>query len=149
MDQYIEVLKSYTEDEGLAREAAAYAAAHDARGRLLGYFSKAAADSPRDFRWPLVQARIDTSLEDLSAAIEAYSRATAIRPDRVDLYIARASLEERLMRFEDALKRYTKLYDLTYHTPHWMEKAAEVHARQGRRSEAVEALRKAFIEGRP
>ena len=149
MDQYIEVLKTYPEDDELVREAALFAAAHDGRERLRGYFVKASADSPRDFRWPMVLARIETFFEDLPAAIGAYSRAIAIRPDRTDLRIARASIEERLMRFDDALASYTKLYDLTYHDPHWMEKAAEVHARLGRRAEAVSALRKGFIDGRP
>jgi tetratricopeptide (TPR) repeat protein len=149
MDQYIEILKSYPEDDELVREAALYAAAHGGRERLRGYFVKASADSPRDFRWPMVLARIETFFEDLPAAIAAYSHAIAIRPDRVDLRIARASLEERLMRFDEALASYTKLYDLTYHDPHWMEKAAEIHARQGRCAEAVAALRRGFIEGRP
>ena len=149
MDQYIEILKTYPEDDELVREAALYAAAHDGRERLRGYFVKASADSPRDFRWPMVLARIEMFFEDLPAAIGAYSRAIAIRPDRTDLRIARASIEERLMRFDDALASYTKLYDLTYHDPHWMEKAAEVQARLGRRAEAVAALRKGFIEGRP
>ena len=149
MDQYIEVLKSYPEDDDLVREVALYAAAHSGRERLRGYFVKASADSPRDFRWPMVLARIETFFEDLPAAIGAYSRAIAIRPDRTDLRIARASLEERLMRFDDALASYTKLYDLTYHDPQWMQKAAEVHARLGRRADAVAALRKGFIDGRP
>ncbi len=149
MDQYIEVLKAYPEDDELVREAALYAAAHDGRERLRGYFVKASADSPRDFRWPMVLARIEMFLEDLPQAIGAYSRAIAIRPDRTDLRIARASIEERLMRFDDALASYTKLYDLTYHDPHWMEKAAEVDARMDRRAEAVAALRKGFIDGRP
>ena len=149
MDQYIEILKSYPEDDDLVREAALYAAAHGGRERLRGYFAKASADSPRDFRWPLVLARIETFFEDAPAAITAYSHAIAIRPDRTDLRMARASFEERLMRFDDALASYTKLYDLTYHDPQWMRKAAEIHARLGRRAEAVAALRKGFIDGRP
>lgn len=149
MDQYVEVLKSYPEDDGLVREAALYAASHAGRERLRGYFAKASADSPRDFRWPMVLARIETFFEDLPAAVTAYSRAIAIRPDRADLRIARVSLEERLMRFDDALSGYNKLYELTYHDPQWMQKAAEIHARKGQRAEAVAALRKGFIEGRP
>jgi Tfp pilus assembly protein PilF len=149
VDQYIEIIKVFPEDDGVTREAASFAGAHGEKARLLGYFQKAVADSPRDFRWPMVLARLDTFFEDIPAAIAAYSQAVAIRPDRVDLYIARASLEERLMRFDAALATYTKLYGLTYQDPHWMRKVAEVHARQGRKDEAVKALRKALIEGRP
>jgi len=35
------------------------------------------------------------------------------------------------MRFDDALRSYTKLYELTYRDPQWMRKAAEIHARRG------------------
>jgi thioredoxin-like negative regulator of GroEL len=149
VDQYIEIVKGYPEDEGLTREAATYAAAHQLKDRLVGYFAKAVADSPRDFRWPMVMARLDTFFEDIPGAIGAYTQATAIRPERVDLHTARASLEERLMRFDDALRSYTKLYELTYRDPQWMRKAAEIHARRGETEAAVKALRTALIEGRP
>ncbi len=149
VDQYIEIVKAYPEDEGVAREAASYASAHAAADRLRGYFRKAVADSPRDFRWPMVLARLDTFFEDIPAAITAYGQAIAIRPDRVDLHIARASLQERLMRFDDALSSYRKIYDLTYRDPQWMRKVAEVYARRGQTDAAVKALREALIEGRP
>ncbi len=149
VDQYIEIIKAYPEDEGVAREAASYASAHAAVDRLRGYFQKAVADSPRDYRWPMVLARLDTFFEDIPAAITAYAQAIAIRPDRVDLHIARASLQERLMRFDDALASYRKIYDLAYRDPQWMRKVAEVYARQGKADAAVKALREALIEGRP
>ena len=97
----------------------------------------------------MVLARIQTSFEDFPVAIEAYSRATQIRPDRLDLHTARATLEERLMRFDQALVSYGRIYELSYHDPAWMEKAAELHARRGEIEAAVDALRKAMIEGRP
>ncbi len=149
IDQYIEILKSFPEDEGLARESANYASAHNQRKRLQAFFEKAVADSPKDYRWPVVLARIETSFEDLPSAEAAYARAVAIRPDRVDLHTARAALQERLMRFDDALTAYRKIYELAYHDPRWMVKAAELNVRQGRRDAAVQALRDAFLTGRP
>ncbi len=149
VDQYIEIAKGYPEDEGLTREAATYASAHGVKDRLLAYFKKAVADSPRDYRWPMVMARLDTFFEDIPGAIAAYSQATSIRPDRVDLHMARASLEERLMRFDEALASYAKLYERTYHDPQWMRKVAEVYARKGQTEAAVKALNTALIEGRP
>src|SRR5258708_6985414 len=94
-------------------------------------------------------ARIQTALEDFPGAIAEYRRASEIRPDRVDLCTARASLEERLLRFDDAAATYAKLYDLNYHNSQWMEKEAEIRARQGRNEEAIQALRRAWMEGRP
>ncbi len=149
VDQYIEVLNRYPEDEGLAGEAARYALEHGLGERLLNYYLKTEADSPRDFRWPLVVARLETHFEDYPAAIAAYSRSLRIRPDRSDLLAARAALEDRLLRFDEALASYERLYELTYKNPQWMEKVAEVRARKGEPDAAVAALRLALIEGRP
>jgi Tfp pilus assembly protein PilF len=149
VDQYTEILNKYAEDEGLAQEAAAFADRNGRRKQLLDYYTKATSDSPKDFRWPMVLARIETYFEDYSGAIAGYARARSVRPDRTDLLTAQANLEERLMRFDDALKSYSRLYELNYENPAWMEKIAELHARQGQTDAAVAALKKALVEGRP
>src|SRR5262249_28032489 len=65
------------------------------------------------------------------------------------LLIARLSLEERLLRFDEAGTTSERLYDLTYRDPSWMEKLAEIRPRQGRTADAVAALNRAWIERRP
>ncbi len=97
----------------------------------------------------MVLARTYTNLEDYSAAIDTYGKSIAIRPDRADLYIARAELEKRLMRFDDAAADYEHIYQLAYKDPQWMEKLASVRARQGKTQAVVTALQAALIEGRP
>src|SRR5436189_8372 len=149
VDQYVEVINRYPEDEALVQEAAAYALEHQRQPQLAGYYRKTAADSPRDFRWPMVLARLQTHFEDFPAAIEAWTRASEIRPERAEFYSARARLEERLMRFEEAAATYSTLYERTYRNPQWMEKIAEVRARQGQTDAAVQALQRALVEGRP
>jgi len=149
VDQYIEILNKFPEDEGLAQEAAAFADHHGRRQQLLDFYTKATADSPKDYRWPMVLARIQTYFEDYAGAVASYARAGSFRPDRTDLLTAQAGLEERLMRFDDALKSYSHLYELTYQNPTWMEKIAELRAREGQTDAAVTALKKALIEGRP
>src|SRR5208282_4600199 len=89
VDQYIEVVNRYPEDEDLIREAALYAQAHNRGQQLIAYYEKTAGDSPKDYRWPMVLARVETQVQEFPAAISAYNRATVIRPDRVDLYTAR------------------------------------------------------------
>ena len=126
-----------------------YAASHSRAQQLTAYYAKTEKDSPKDYRWPMTLAHIQTALENFPEAIAEYRRASDIRPDRMDLYTARASLEERLLRFDDAAATYAKLYDLNYHNSQWMEKVAEIRARQGRNDEAVAALRRALMEGRP
>lgn len=149
VDQYIEIINRYADDEALVREAALYAASHGRAQQLIAYYAKTEKDSPKDYRWPMTLARIQTDLEDFPAAITEYRRASDVRPDRVDLFTSRASLEERLLRFDDAAGTYAKLYELNYHNSQWMEKVAEIRARQGRNDEAIQALRRALMEGRP
>jgi cellulose synthase operon protein C len=149
VDQYIEVLNNFPEDEGLTTEASLYAQRYQHGGQLLDFYAKAVQRSPRDYRWAMVLARAQSALEDFPAAIDSYGKAITIRPDRTDLPIARASLEERLLRFDEAVKDYEHLYQLTYKDPKWMEKIAEVRARQGRNADAVSALKTALIDTTP
>ena len=148
VDQYIEILNRFPDDDGLAREAALYAQQNGVAKKLHDFYAKTAADSPKDYRWPMVLARIETQTEDYPAAIASYTRAAVVRPDRIDLIKERLNLEERLLRFDEAATSAQKLYDLTYRNPMWMEKLAELRARQGRTADAVTALNKAWIDGR-
>jgi cellulose synthase operon protein C len=148
VDQYIEVINSYPEDETLTKEASTYAVSHSQAARLTVFYRKAVNDAPRDYRWPLVLGRIETVMEDYPAAIADYERAIKARPDRADILEAKARLEERLMQFDESIKSYRRLYELAYRDPQWLIKAAELHARSGRASEAVNALKTAIIGAR-
>ena len=103
-DQYVEILKSYPEDENLVRQVARFAESHGLTDKLLAYFRSAAQASPRDYRWPLVLARIETALRQYSQAIPDFEKAAYIRPDRSDILVAKADLETRLLRFAEALR---------------------------------------------
>jgi cellulose synthase operon protein C len=149
VDQYIEIINQFPEDAGLTTEAALYAQKYATQSRITAFYAKTVSDSPRDYRWAMVLARLQTQFEDYPAAIDAYTKSIAIRPDRVDLYTARADLLERLMRFDEAVADYSKRYDLSYHDQQWMKKVAEIRARQGKPDEAAKALRIALIDGRP
>ncbi len=149
VDQYVEIINVFPEDENVVTEAALFAARYKRQQQLVDYYAKTIQQSPRDYRWSMVLARIQTSLEDFPGAIETYAKAIAIRPDRADLRIARAGLAERMMRFDDAIGEYDRVYQLAYKDPKWMEKIAEIRARQGRADDAVAALKTALIDGRP
>jgi tetratricopeptide (TPR) repeat protein len=148
-DQYIELINAYPEDAALAQEAALVAGAHGQREKLLSFYRKTVEASPRDARWSIVLARMETALEDDPAAIEAYAKAIHVRPEQKDLYESKADLEERLYKLDDAVADYDALYKLSYRDPQWRLKAAEARARQGRNADAVKALEEAWITGRP
>jgi hypothetical protein len=112
---------------------------------LVAFYTKTIASAPRDWRWPIVLARIETVLEDYPAALDAYDTAMKERPDRADIVEARAALEVRLLHFDAAIASYTRLYGLTYNDPQWLNKVAELQARLGRKTEAIAALERADI----
>jgi cellulose synthase operon protein C len=145
VDQYIEVINSYPDDEALTKEAATYAGAHAQSERLVAFYRKTIAAAPLDYRWPIVLGRVETVTEDFPAAIADYTRAIQDRPDRSDVLQAKARLEERLMRFDDAIQSYSRLYELTYRDPQWVIKLSELRARTGHTAESVAALKTAII----
>ncbi len=68
VDQYIEIINQFPEDDGLTSEAALYAEKYGQESRLAAYYAKTVSDSPRDFRWPMVLARLQTQFEDYPAS---------------------------------------------------------------------------------
>ena len=149
VDQYIEVIDAYPEDEKLIREGSLYASRHSLGDRLAGFYRKTIADAPRDYRWPMVLARIETALEDFPAAIGAYDTALKARPDRKDLLAFREALEERIMEFDRAIASCRTLYELSYHDSQWMLKSAALKARLGRREDALHDLKAAYPGEQP
>lgn len=147
-DQYIELLKQFSEDENLQREAARFASANGQRDRITGFFAKAESDSPRDARWPIVRARLENEFGDFNAALAAWGRAVALRPERVDLLSNRAKLEERLSQFDNATVSYRKLFAISFRNSMWLEEGARVLARQGKIDECVKWLREGFGDNR-
>ena len=149
VDQYIELINKFPDDEALVTETALYALRYQRQLQIVEFYSRTVTQSPRDYHWSMVLAHIYTSLEDYPAAIETYAKSIAVRPDRTDLYTARAGLEERLMRFDDAIADYEKIYQLAYKDPQWILKVAELRARQRKVDAVVAALKTAMIDGRP
>jgi tetratricopeptide (TPR) repeat protein len=148
-DQYIELINAYPEDEGLTQEAALTAGAHGQGDKLVKFYGKTVEASPKDARWSIVLARLETALEDYPAAIDAYGKAIRVQPEQKDLYVSKADLEERLYKLDDAVADYDQLYKLSYHDPQWRVKTAQARARQGRNADAVKALDEAWVQGHP
>ena len=149
VDQYIAIASAYPEDATVGQEAALYALRYSRQAQLVTFLNTTVKASPRDSRFAVLLGQIQTVFEDFPAAIDAYAHAIAIRSDRVDIYQAKADLEERLQRLDDACKDYERLYVLSYRNPDWMVKIAAARARQGRKDEVVKALEKAWIDGHP
>ena len=66
VDQYIELINNFPEDDTLVTEAALYALRYQRQQQLIDFYIKTVAQSPRDYRWSMVLARTQTNLEELS-----------------------------------------------------------------------------------
>ncbi len=154
LDQYIALLSAYPEDSATAQEAALYALRNHRQQQLTGFLETTVKQSPKDSRFAVLLAQVQTTFDNLPAAVSAYDAAINIRKDRADLYSARVDLEVRLgltepARLERAAADFARLYLLTYKDPQWMVRLAELRARQRRPADAVKALSTAYIDGRP
>src|SRR6185312_12916759 len=147
IDQYIALISAYPEDSALNNEAALYALRYNEKQQYIGFLQTTTKASPRDSRFFIDLAEAQQVFADLPAAIDAYTHAIAIRKDRTDIYTAKATLEETLQRFDDAVADYQRLYQLTYKDPQWMIAIAHVRARQNRATDAADALKTAYLSG--
>jgi len=148
-DQYIAMLSAYPEDASLTQEASLYALRWQEKDRLVGFVQRTVTQSPKDSRFAAMLAQIQTLFEDYPAAIDAWNHAVSIRGDKQDWFAAKADLELRLNRLDEACADYERLYVLSYKDAQWMVAEAEVRAQQGRKQDAINALQKAWISGHP
>lgn len=144
LDQFVEIINLNVEDVATLKEAADFAQAHQLEVRLRDYYHKTAQQSPQDHRWPLVLARLEEHWGRLAESVRHYEAALAIRLERIDLYEAKAALEQRLLDFPAALQTYDRLYGLSYKNPVYLLKSADLQARLGNRAVAVETLKRAY-----
>ena len=145
VDQYIAMLSAYPEDTSLTQEASLYALRWQQKDRLVGFVQRTVAQSPKDSRFAAMLAQMETVFEDFPAAIDAWNHAVGIRADKQEWFAAKADLELRLNRLDEACADYERLYVLSYKDAQWMVAEAEVRAQQGRKQDAITALRKAWI----
>jgi len=144
LDQYIEMINMSAEDVAVVNEAAGFAEEHQVEPRLRRYCADTAQRSAKDHRWPLVLARLEDRWGHLTDSLTQYDAAIRIRPERIDLYEAKAGLQERLLDSASAVQTNQRLYELSYKNPSYLLKIADLEARLGRKAEAVDALKKAY-----
>ena len=138
LDQYIEILNRDAENTSLLTEVSEFALKHDVFDRLIDYYTKTAAASPKDHRWPMMLGRLQFTAGQFEPAINNFQSAIAIRPERTDLRRQLAESLQRLGRNEEAVAAYEKLYAMTYKDKSWLDPMAELQFRLGNRAKALE-----------
>ena len=143
LDQYIEIINADAEDAQIVNEAAGYAQQHQLDGRLRSYYSATATQSPKDYRWPLVLARMEERWGRLHESVQQYDAAIRIRPERQEFYEAKVSLQQRLLEFPAAIETLQHLHERSYGDSRYLQRIADLQARLGNKAVALETLKKA------
>ncbi|MEW5974493.1 MAG: hypothetical protein AB1898_01685 [Acidobacteriota bacterium] len=144
LDQYVEMINLVPEDQALVREAALFAQDHQLIERLRTYYQTASTNSSKDYRWPMVLARLEESWGNLGESAARFAAAIRVRPERLDFYEVKASLEARLLDFPAALDTYRRLYDISFQNSAYLLKQADLQARLGNKGLVLDLLKRAY-----
>ena len=141
LDQYIEIINSFPEDDSTLDTAIEYADRHHLTPRLAGYYEKLAQDSFKNYRWQLVLGRIYESQENLAGAAGQYKLAIVNQPELADLRFGLASILTRLRRYDEAIATLKEGWVFAGHDPKWLIEIARIQVMQGKRDDAVQTMR--------
>lgn len=148
LDQHIEIVNRYPEDESILGAALGYAETHGLVDRLTGYYEKLSRESYKNYRWQLVLGRIYEWRGDLDQAAEQYRAAVTNEPQRTDLRMMLASALARPSRgqprYDEAIAVLREAWTLSGKNPIWLTEVARIRIRQGLRDEAVRTVREAL-----
>ncbi|HEY6333843.1 MAG TPA: tetratricopeptide repeat protein, partial [Blastocatellia bacterium] len=140
LDQYIEVINTFPEDESGLNAAIEYADKHNLTPRLVSYYERLAKDSYKNYRWELVLGRIYESQENLAGSAEQYRLAIVNEPQRADLRFSLASTLTRLRRYDEAIATLRDGWVYAGHDPQWLIEIARIQVLQGKRDDAVKTM---------
>jgi predicted Zn-dependent protease len=136
VDQYLELINREPTLRDLVDAALTYARTHGGLDdRLVDYYQRTAARSPKDHRWPVILAWLYERRGQPVEAARAYARALDIAPGRKDLTRARADDLSAAGQWLEAAAAYRAVYELSDHDRSILVKVAEMHGRGGRLDE--------------
>jgi tetratricopeptide (TPR) repeat protein len=144
VDQYIEIINLFPEDEERLATAYEYAEAHNLLDRLTAYYEKLTKDSYKNYRWQLVLGRIYDRRGNLPGATEQFRNAVINEPERADFRLSLANLLTRQRRYDEAITVLRDGWRLAGRDPEWLTEVARIQVLQGKRDEAVQTLRQAL-----
>lgn len=144
VDQHIELINSFPEDDDRLAAAIDYAEQHTLIDRLVGYYEKLSRESNKNYRWQVVLGRIYDRRGNLAGAAEQYRIAVLNEPQRSDLRFTLASVLARQRRFDEAIATLREGWTLAGRDPEWLIEVARIQVRQGKRDEAVQTIRQAL-----
>jgi predicted Zn-dependent protease len=144
VDQHIEIINSFPEDENRLAAAIDYAEKHNLVDRLTAYYEKLTKEAYKNYRWQLVLGRMYERFGNIAGASEQYRNAVTNEPQRTDLRFSLASTLARQKRFDEAIAVLRDGWTLSGRDSTWLMEVARLQILQGKRGDAVQTLRQAL-----
>ncbi|MBI3652730.1 MAG: hypothetical protein HY231_17040 [Acidobacteria bacterium] len=144
VDQHIEIINTFPEDETRLAAAIDYAEKHNLVERLTAYYEKLTQEAFKNYRWQLVLGRMYERFGNVAGASEQYRLAVTNEPQRTDLRFALASTLARQKRFDEAIAVLREGWTLSGRDSSWLIEVARLQLSQGKRNDAVQTLRQAL-----
>jgi len=144
VDQHIELINSFPEDNDRLAAAIDYAERLNLIERLVGYYEKLSKESNKNYRWQVVLGRIYDRRGNLAGAADQYRIAVLNEPQRSDLRFTLAAVLARQRRFDEAIATLREGWTLAGRDPEWLIEVARIQVQQGQRDEAVKTIRQAL-----
>ncbi|MEW6126577.1 MAG: hypothetical protein AB1757_06015 [Acidobacteriota bacterium] len=144
IDQHIEIINQFPEDEAKLAAAFDYAEKRQQVDRLIGYYQKLSKDAFKNYRWQLVLARMYERTGNVAGASEQYKNAVANEPSRAEFRFSLASTLARQRRFDEAIAVLRDGWTISGRDPQWLVEVARLQVSQGKRTDAVATIRQAL-----
>jgi cellulose synthase operon protein C len=144
VDQHIEIINNFPEDENRLAAAIDYAEKHNLVERLTIYYEKLTKEAFKNYRWQLVLGRMYERFGNIAAASVQYRNAVTNEPQRTDLRFSLASTLARQKRYDEAIAVLRDGWTLSGRDSTWLFEVARLQISQGKRNDAVQTLRQAL-----
>jgi tetratricopeptide (TPR) repeat protein/lipopolysaccharide biosynthesis regulator YciM len=148
VDQYIEIINLYPENNDQLATAIDYAERHSLIDRLTAYYEKLTRESFKNYRWQLVLGCIYERRGNVAGATDQYRAAVANEPQRVDLRFFLASTLARQRRLDEAIAVLREGWALAGRDPQWLIEVARIQVQQGKRDDATQTVRQALASNK-
>ncbi len=144
VDQHIEIINTFPEDENRLAAAIDYAEKHNLVARLTTYYEKLTKEAYKNYRWQLVLGRMYERFGNIAGASEQYRNAVTNEPQRTELRFSLASTLARQKRYDEAIAVLRQGWTLSGRDSVWLMEVARLQISQGKRNDAVLTLRQAL-----
>jgi predicted Zn-dependent protease len=144
VDQHIEIINAFPEDENRLAAAIGYAEKHNLVERLTTYYEKLTKTAFKNYRWQLVLGRMYERFGNIAGASEQYRNAVTNEPQRTDLRFSLASTLARQKRYDEAIAVLREGWTLSGRESSWLIEVARLQIAQGKRNDAVATIRQAL-----